>query len=168
MIRCFDSTDLKLIHTLQAKAGDILYSLLYGGKSDLSLRLTNDPLPRRFSFTDSRAYDLPAQSSAVSLLVAKGPKLQLEIDDTKYITGGSESAGSLLLTETGAYITAKMSENTGFDEECWISLSTWGVVEHQHVGSNRVTFTTWRLVDNSQPNEKKIVVAFGDWDHVAA
>ena len=168
MIWNFKPANAKAFDLKSAKPGDFLLALRANGGLEKWLKLAggDSARPTFVNLTGKHAlevWEVQVQSALPTLLFAEGAKLELEIDDTSSVgdTTGS-NVGTLLIADREAYFVAS-TQSLRFSTECCISLESWEVVDYYSVENVRASFSKWRLVDRSQPEEKRIVLAFGDW-----
>jgi hypothetical protein len=162
----FNPSDARALDLKDAKAGDFLCALRFGTSYELWLRLAGaPPTCPMVNLTGSHALEVwpvQPQSALPTLLLAAGADLQLEIADNQGVGRAEGALGALLIADSGAYFVAK-TRNHGFTNECCISLKTWEVVAYHEVTNIRASFSTWRLVDSREPNNKRVLLSFGDW-----
>lgn len=167
MIWRFNPAEIKSVDLKDAKAGDFLCPLRSGPSDDLWLRLGGKPgTAPLLNLAGQHAFDVwnvEPHGDLPTLLVAEGPRLQLEIANMKGTPGAGDQPGDLVIADSGAYMVA-VTRGHGFVDECYISLATWSVTE-SHL-QRRASFSTWRLVDARDPADKTVVCTFGDWTAV--
>lgn len=167
MIWRFNSTGVKTVDVKNSKMGDILCTIRSRRIGDLWLRLADQTTSTMIlNLTGSRSlevWDIEQPDAMPAMLIAESQKLQLEIAANVDVAVNSETPGALVIADSGAYIVAKV-QNGGFSDACYVSLDTWDVVPTHSVNNVRIVFTTWRFVDISQPNDKKVVITYGDWE----
>lgn len=162
----FKPSEAKTIDLADASPGDFLCPLRPAAKPDLWLKLggTAQGVPV-LSLTGENpmvVWEVQARGRVPTLKVATGSELELEIPEDQKIGQFDGKVGELIFTDSGAHLVA-LAQERGFTEQCLVSLATWQAVGLHEVGNIRVSFSTWRLANNTNLKERQVLLSFGNW-----
>lgn len=163
----FNPADLKTVDLKDIAPGDIFYPLQAGSSCELWLRLAGEDSELAIlCLAGEKAYQVwqlnPLSKFSV-LRIAEGKNLRLEIQEKNGIGSFKYEPGELFIDEHGPHLVAQCKGDFGLMDPCYISLRTWE--ESARVNSNsKVSFSTWKLLDVSDPDNKKTLLSVGDWN----